>query len=111
MPTPIRFHLDEHVPTAIAEGLRRRGVDVTTTLEAGLGAAKDPDHLAYALAERRVIVTHDRDFPRWHAAGLRHIGIAYCYQQKYSVGEMVQILLVMRDCLSAEEMQDTLEFL
>src|SRR5262249_17977218 len=26
----MRFHLDEHVPHAIAEGLRRRGIDVTT---------------------------------------------------------------------------------
>ncbi len=26
----IRFHLDENVSTAIAEGLRRRGIDVTT---------------------------------------------------------------------------------
>ena len=36
MPRTIRFHLDEHVAHAIAEGLRRRGVDVTTTTDAGL---------------------------------------------------------------------------
>jgi hypothetical protein len=35
MPTPLRFHLDEHVSPAVAEGLRRRGIDVTTTLDAG----------------------------------------------------------------------------
>ena len=27
----IRFHLDENVGNAIADGLRRRGIDVTTT--------------------------------------------------------------------------------
>ncbi len=29
----IRFHLDESASNAIAEGLRRRGIDVTTTPE------------------------------------------------------------------------------
>ena len=54
----IRFHLDEHVPHAIAEGLRRRGIDVTTTVEAGLRSATDDVHLAYAVEQRRVIVLH-----------------------------------------------------
>jgi hypothetical protein len=31
----IRFHLDEHVDPAIATALRRAGIDVTTTNEAG----------------------------------------------------------------------------
>jgi hypothetical protein len=44
----IRFHLDEHVASAIAEGLRRRGIDVTTTADAGLLDAPDEDHLAFA---------------------------------------------------------------
>jgi hypothetical protein len=32
----IRFHLDEHVDPAIAAALHRAGIDVTTTVEAGL---------------------------------------------------------------------------
>jgi hypothetical protein len=32
----IRFHLDENVDRAIALGLRRRAIDVTTTKDAGL---------------------------------------------------------------------------
>jgi hypothetical protein len=32
-----------------AEGLRRRGVDVTTTTDAGLLGAGDPDHVAFAV--------------------------------------------------------------
>ena len=60
--TMIRFHLDEHVPYAIAEGLWRRGIDVTTTVDAGLRGATDDVHLAYALDRRRVIVTNNPDF-------------------------------------------------
>lgn len=111
MSTPLRFHLDEHVSPAVAEGLRRRGIDVTTTQEKKLLGADDGDHLAFALREQRVLVTHDRDFPRRHTAGAKHAGIAYCYQQKYSVGALVHVLLLMRNCLSAEEMQNTLEYL
>jgi hypothetical protein len=46
MPRTIRFHLDEDVDPAIAEGLRRRGIDVTTTPEVGLLGARDPIQLA-----------------------------------------------------------------
>ena len=35
MPRTIRFHLDENCSHAIAAGLRRRGIDVTTTPEMG----------------------------------------------------------------------------
>jgi predicted nuclease of predicted toxin-antitoxin system len=78
MPTSLRFHLDEHVSPAVAEGLRRRGIDVTLTHEVGLSGADDAEHIAFALQENRVIVTHDRDFPRWHSAGVKHAGIVYC---------------------------------
>ena len=41
MPRTIRFHLDENCSHAIAAGLRRRGIDVTTTPEVGLLGAID----------------------------------------------------------------------
>ena len=45
----IRFHCDEQVERAIAEALRRRGIDVTTTPEAGLLGAADEEQLAFAI--------------------------------------------------------------
>jgi predicted nuclease of predicted toxin-antitoxin system len=60
----MRFHLDEHVAHAIAAGLRRRGIDVTTTVDAGLLSAPDEEHLAFAKRDARVIVTQDSDFLR-----------------------------------------------
>jgi hypothetical protein len=47
----MRFHLDEHVAHAIAAGLRRRGIDVTTTTDAALLSAPDEDHIAFAKRE------------------------------------------------------------
>ena len=49
----MKFHTDEHIATAVAEGLRRRGFDVTTTHEAGLRGASDEAQLEYALGAAR----------------------------------------------------------
>lgn len=43
----IRFHLDENVDAAIADGLRRRGIDVTTTAQADLLSASDEEHVEF----------------------------------------------------------------
>jgi hypothetical protein len=51
MPRTIRFHLGENCSHAIAAGLRRRGIDVTTTSDVALLGAIDEDQLAYCLAE------------------------------------------------------------
>jgi uncharacterized protein with PIN domain len=107
----LKFHLDEHVPNALANGLRQHGVDVTTTADAGLLNAGDPAQLAYAATEGRVIITHDDDFLRLHAAGTTHGGIAYCHQNKYSVGELLPLLLLMNACYSADDMLGRVEFL
>ena len=85
MAEAIRFHLDEHVPSAIAAGLRSYGVDVATASDAGLLSADDRENMATALRGNRVIVTHDRHFLRHAASGVEHAGIAYCHQDKYGV--------------------------
>lgn len=46
MARTIRFHLDENCHPAIAGGLRRRGVDVTTTPDVGLLHASDEKQIA-----------------------------------------------------------------
>jgi hypothetical protein len=51
MPRTIRFHLDENCDRAIAEGLRRRGIDVTTTPDVGLMSASDEQQVAHSLAQ------------------------------------------------------------
>ena len=77
---PIRFHLDEHIPASIAAGLRRRGIDVTTSAGSGLLGADDATQFAFAASSGRVLVTHDADFLRLHADAATHAGIAYCQQ-------------------------------
>jgi len=107
----MRFHLDEHVADAIAEGLWRRGVDVTTTVQAHLLQAADEQHAAYALGENRVIFTQDVDFLRIAATGEPHAGIVFCSQKKRSIGEIVRLLTLMNECLEEDEMHGRVQYL
>ncbi len=111
MSVTIRFHLDEHIHPGIAIGLRARGVDVTTTQHSGLVSASDDDQLAFCVSHGRVMVTNDRDFLRFAASGRDHPGIAYCHQEKYSVGEFLHMLLLLHDCFDASEMVGRVEYL
>jgi predicted nuclease of predicted toxin-antitoxin system len=107
----IRFHLDEHISAHIAAGLRRRNIDVTTTVDAGLIGAPDETHLEFAALSGRVLVTQDDDFLRLHAQGVAHAGIAYCRQQSNSIGEMLRRIILIYDLLSREEVAGRVEFL
>jgi hypothetical protein len=111
MPDRIRFHLDEHVDPAIAAGLQRYGIDVTTTVAAALRTKDDEVHLAFANAEHRVIVTHDNDYLRFHAQGMPHPGMAYCPPQTRSMGHIIAMLRLMWEIMTPEEMRNRVEFL
>src|SRR5579872_5161458 len=104
MPRTIRFHLDENCPQAVADGLRRRGIEVTTTPEVGLMSATDEEQVAYARAQGRVIFTQDCDFPRLHAAAVPHAGIVYCAKDTKSIGAIIQGLVLIWEILEPEEM-------
>jgi predicted nuclease of predicted toxin-antitoxin system len=111
MPRTIRFHLDENCHRAVAEGLKRRGIDVTTTAEAGLLGATDEGQFAHAVAAGRVLFTQDSDFMRLHAAGVPHAGIAYCGKDTKGIGEIIQGLVLIWELLEPEEMLNHVEFL
>lgn len=107
----IKFHLDEHVGSAIAAGLRQRGIDVTTTIEAGLVGADDIDHVDYARPAGRMIFTHDDDYLALHAAGISHAGIAYCHQDARRIGQIIQTLELVWLLLEPAEVANRVEYL
>jgi len=88
----IRFHLDESMPNAVAGGLLRRGIDVTTSAGAGLISASDVQQLAFALRDERVLITRDQDFLRLDAQGVEHAGLVYWTERQRSVGQLIRAL-------------------
>jgi predicted nuclease of predicted toxin-antitoxin system len=111
MPRTIHFHLDENVDPAIATGLRGYGIDVTTTVEAGLLQAPDEDQVAYGIANGRTIFTQDKDFLRINATGVPHAGIAYCRQKTRTIGEIIDGLVLIWELLEPQELANRVEYL
>jgi hypothetical protein len=103
--------MDQHIPGPASQGLRRHGVDVLTAQEAGRCGLPDADQLAFATAAGRVLVTFDTDFLALHQSGVPHAGIAWCPEQKYGVGQLIQALLLVHGVLDADAMRNHVEYL
>jgi hypothetical protein len=106
----IRFYLDEHIPSAVAEGLRRRAVDALTVQKAGRTGLTDPEQLSFAFRERRVMVTMDSDFLILASQGISHSGIAYA-NPTASIGQMISGIMLLYDVLVPADMMNHVEFL
>jgi hypothetical protein len=102
--------LDEHVPHAIAKALRRRGINVTTTMEVKLLGKSDEIHLAFALQDTRVVYSQDDDFLIAAAKGIEHAGVAYNAPGSRTMKQIIDFLVLLDACLSPEEMKNHVEF-
>jgi hypothetical protein len=113
----IRLYVDEDaMARAVVQGLRARGVDVITVLEAGMSEGEDIAQLEYAATQGRVLYTFNvGHFSQIHTAylnqGKSHAGVIVVYRQHYSIGEQIRRLLKVINTKSAEEMKDNLYFL
>jgi len=113
----IRLYFDaDAMQRAVLAGLRARGVDATTALEAGMTDRSDEEQLDFARSEGRVLFTFNvSDFCRIHAEllaqGKSHAGIIVAPQQRYSASERVRRLLKLIAAKTAEQMHGHLEFL
>ena len=107
----IRFHLDENANNAIADGLRRRGIDVTISVQANLISASDEQQLAFAHAQGRVLFTQDRDFLELHYSDVKHSGIVYAIKGSRTTGEILKGLVLIWEVLTPLDMVGNLEYL
>jgi hypothetical protein len=108
---PIRFFFDHNMWGAEIVALRRHGIDVLTAKDAGLAQDNDPVLLSYATAERRMLVTFDKDFLALHATGVPHAGIAWCPAMKYRIGPLIAQLRLVHGVYTADEVINHLEYL
>lgn len=107
----IRYHLDENVSRAIAQGLKRSGIDVTSAKDVKLIGKSDLEHLIFAETEKRVLVTHDDDLLVLSHQGYEHFGIAYCRKDSRSVGEIIRLLILLYEIALPDEMKGRIEYL
>ena len=72
----MRLFLDQMFRVELAMAVQAAGHDVVRAAEAGLARAEDPDILAQAIAQQRVLVTLDGHFGDWAVLPLRqHTGV------------------------------------
>ncbi|MCD5417244.1 DUF5615 family PIN-like protein [Candidatus Bipolaricaulota bacterium] len=110
----IRIYTDEDVDVVVAEVLKLRGFQASTTVGHNKLGRPDLDQLRYAGSIRAVMLTHNvQDYPRIHgefiARGESHAGVIVAKQ--VPVGEIVRRFLRLAAALSAEDMENRLEYL
>lgn len=100
-PPQLKFYFDTHIAKAVAVQLRLKGVDVVRCEEIGMAEASDDEHLNYATAEGRVMVSLDSDFVslhhEWMVDNRSHCGIMRLnpdWQGPDYIGAIVKALLL-----------------
>ncbi len=88
--------MDHHVPRAITNGLRLRGVDVLTAHEDGASELSDPALLDRAEELGRVLFTQDDDLlaeaTQRQRRGQSFHGVIYAHQLRVSIGDCIRDL-------------------
>jgi predicted nuclease of predicted toxin-antitoxin system len=99
----------------IATRVRASGFDAISTRDAGQSGKGDPEQLAYAIGQRRAIVTHNRDdfedlAREYVARGQDHFGIIIA--RRNSPFEIRRRpLLILLDAVMADEMQNQVRYI
>lgn len=111
----VRLYFDEDVSRDIVENLRQRGFDVLSARDASQLHLDDDEQLAFAVAQGRTLVTHNRhDFElrhqRYLSAGQPHQGIIIA-KRRASDAAVVHKLLTLLDTVTADEMRNQLRYI
>jgi predicted nuclease of predicted toxin-antitoxin system len=107
--------MDEHVKSAVTDGLRRRGCDVLTAQEDESDGLPDPRLLDRATILGRVLVTNDDDFlveaAKRQAAGASFSGVVFGRQNDLTVGKMIDDLELIAWCYESQEVANQVLFI
>ena len=111
----VRLYMDVHIPAAITEGLRLRGVDVRTAQEDGGRRLPDDKLLDRATALGRVLFTQDDDLLREVAERQRHgvafAGVVYGHQLNVTIGQCIRDLELLAKVNEPEDCANRVEYL
>jgi uncharacterized protein with PIN domain len=104
-----------HVPKAITEGLRLRGVDVLTAQEDDSATLPDPQLLDRATALERVLFTRDRDLlaeaSRRQRENIAFTGVIFAHQLRVTIGGCVNDLELIAQVDEPKDLANQVEYL
>jgi len=110
----IAFYFDEDIQSGLAEALRIRGVNLLTTMEAGMIGSDDIHQLIFASENKRSLVSYNkRDFARlhyqWMSKQKTHQGIILSDQ--LAIGVVLRRLMRLYFSVKSKDMLNRLEYL
>lgn len=95
---------DENFNGDIVRGLllRQPGLDIIRVQDIGLAGADDPDILAWAGENNRIVITHDRatmaDYAYGRVAAGEGMQGVFILNDRFPVGQAIQEILLMIAC-------------
>jgi hypothetical protein len=105
----LRLLADENFHGDIVRGvrLRRPQIDLVRAQDAELSGRDDPSILAWAAANNRIVLTHDRATMARYAyeritVGEEMVGV-FVFDPKMTVGEAIEELLLFESCSEHSE--------
>jgi hypothetical protein len=113
----LRLLIDQDLDQVILRGLllRAPSLDVITAHQVGLSDASDPELLAWAAEQKRIVVTHDRRTMPYHAAnrmaaGERVAGIIIV-SRRLPVSQVINDLEVIVSASDMDEWGNVIKYL
>ena len=109
------LYMDVHVPSAVTEGLRRRGVDVLTSQEDGTREADDEALLQRTTELGRTLFTQDNDLltiaSQWQQKGREFAGVIFSRQLGAGIGSVIEDLELISACSAKDELRNRVIYL
>jgi Domain of unknown function (DUF5615) len=111
----LTLYMDVHVPRAITNGLRRRGVQVMTAQEDGTTELEDPPLLDRATELNYPLYTQDDDLlaeaRRRQTESVSFAGVIYSHQLRSPIGRCIEDLELLAKTFDPTELADRVEFI
>jgi len=113
----LRLLIDQDLDHAILRGLLLRvpNLDVVTAYQVGLSDASDPELLAWAAQQERIIVTHDRSTMPYHAgsriAEAEKVAGVVVVSRQLPISQVINELEIIVACSSMVEWKNIIKHL
>ena len=111
----VGIYMDVHVPLAIADQLRRRGIDVLTAFEDDCCQLPDDQLLQRATQLGRVLFTQDIRFKvlaeNWQIKGKFFSGLVFGHQLGGTIGQFVRDLELIAKISEPDEWINIVEYI
>lgn len=111
----IALYMDVHIPQAITDQLRRRGVDVLTAFDDERQELPDDQLLLRVTQLNRVLFTQDIRFrvlaETWQVEGKQFSGLIFGHQLGGTIGQFVRDLELIAKASEPDEWMNTVEYI